>query len=157
MRAGAQLLQVFESNAEHLGPHQFEVFALPYLTTIQREVRRKTAAEGLAEVPMTVFAKGGHYALASLGRSGYDTVGLDWTVAPALAREVVGPGVTLQGNMDPCALYAPKEEIDGIVAAMAKKFGSQRWIANLGHGIYPDMEPDHLAAFISAVHRHSAA
>jgi len=156
VRAGAQLLQVFESNAEHLGPAEFETFALPYLTTICSEVRRKAAAEGLPEVPMTVFAKGGHYALASLAKSGYDVVGLDWTVDPELAREVVGPGVTLQGNMDPCALYAPKEEIDGIVKAMANKFGSQRWIANLGHGIYPDMDPDHLAAFIAAVHRHSA-
>merc|ERR550534_1707492 len=106
------------------------------------------ANEGLPTVPMTVFAKGGHYALESLGKSGYETVGLDWTIDPSAARAKVGDRVTLQGNLDPCALYAPKEEIEKIVKNMASRFGSQRWIANLGHGIYPDMDPDHLAAFI---------
>jgi len=155
-RAGAQLLQVFESNAEYLGPAEFDTFALPYLTRINKEVKELLAKEGLPTVPMTVFAKGGHYALESLAKSGYETVGLDWTIDPALARAKVGDKVTLQGNLDPCALYAPKEEIDKIVKEMAARFGSQRWIANLGHGIYPDMDPDHLAAFIQAVHKHSA-
>merc|ERR1719278_1422933 len=81
-------------------------------------------------------------------KSGYETVGLDWTIDPAMARVKVGDQVTLQGNLDPCALYAPKEQIDKIVKDMAASFGSQRWIANLGHGIYPDMDPEHLAAFI---------
>ena len=85
MRAGAQLLQVFESNAEHLGPKQFEVhsltwsctgvflqvFCLPYLVRINQGVKVKVVKEGLAAVPMTVFAKGGHYALKSLAQSGY--------------------------------------------------------------------------------------
>lgn len=79
------------------------------------------AKEGLPIVPMTVFAKGGHYALESLGKSGYETVGLDWTIDPALARVKVGDNVTLQGNLDPCALYAPKEEIDKIVKEMATR------------------------------------
>ena len=79
------------------------------------------AKEGLPIVPMTVFAKGGHYALESLGKSGYETVGLDWTFDPALARVKVGDNVTLQGNLDPCALYAPKEEIDKIVKEMATR------------------------------------
>lgn len=77
--------------------------------------------EGLPTVPMTVFAKGGHYALDCLGKSGYETVGLDWTIDPAMARAKVGDGVTLQGNLDPCALYAPKEEIDKIVKEMATR------------------------------------
>jgi len=156
VRAGAQLLQVFESNAEYLGPKEFEMFALPYLVKINSAVKEQLTTEGLATVPMTVFAKGGHYALSSLAESGYETVGLDWTIKPQEARSIVGSGVTLQGNMDPCALYAPVEEIDRIVKKMVEQFGSQRWIANLGHGIYPDMDPDHLAAFIAAVHKHSA-
>jgi len=156
VRAGAQLLQVFESNAEYLALSEFEKFALPSLLKINSEVKSKLASEGLAAVPMTVFAKGGHYALDCLATSGYETVGLDWTINPSEARKVVGSKVTLQGNMDPCALYAPLDEIDRIVKKMVDQFGSQRWIANLGHGIYPDMDPDHLAAFIAAVHKHSA-
>lgn len=156
VRAGAQLLQVFESNAEYLGSKEFQTFALPGLLEINSSVREKLASEGLATVPMTVFAKGGHYALDILAKSGYETIGLDWTIDPAKAREVVGAKVTLQGNLDPCALYAPVEEIDKKVETMVRQFGTQRWIANLGHGIYPDMEPDHVTAFINSVHKHSA-
>lgn len=102
-------------------------------------------------------------------------VGLDWTMEPREARHVltrmscvlarlcincvipshrkcVGETVTLQGNLDPCALYSPKEDIRAAVKKMAEGFGSQRWIANLGHGIYPDMNPEHLRTFIDSVH-----
>ena len=101
----------------------------------------------------TVFAKGGHYALKSLASSGYDVIGLDWTIDPSVAREVCEQsGVTLQGNLDPCALYAPKEELEAQVKKMATKFGHKNWIANLGHGIYPDMDPESMATFVNAVH-----
>jgi len=156
VRAGAQLLQVFESNAEYLGEDMFNIFSLPYLIQINSRVKAALTSQSLEQVPITVFSKGGHYALSSLSKSGYDTIGLDWTIDPALARQEVGGGVTLQGNMDPCALYAPLDQIDKIVSDMADKFGGQRWIANLGHGIYPDMSPDHLEGFIQAVHKHSA-
>jgi len=155
VRAGAQLLQVFESNAEYLGPDQFESFAFPFLVQINKQVKEKLAQENLEAVPMTVFAKGGHYALEKLADSGYETVGLDWTIDPVLARKVVGDKVTLQGNFDPPALYSSTEDIDKLVKIMCDKFGTHRWIANLGHGIYPDMDPDHLAAFIAAVQKHS--
>merc|ERR1712142_516881 len=72
VRAGAQLLQVFESNAEYLGPQQFSTFALPYLLQINNGVKAKLLEEGLELVPMTVFAKGGHYALEDLSKSGYE-------------------------------------------------------------------------------------
>ena len=126
-----------------------------------------------------VFPKGGHYALKDLSATDYDVIGIDWTVNPAEARKIVGDGVTLQGNLDPCALYASKVVIKAInlvsgwvhiasvlkllqdeLAVHAKKqcesFGSQRWIANLGHGIYPDVNPDHLGAYIEALQRISA-
>lgn len=67
----------------------------------------------------------------------------------------MGKRVTLQGNLDPCALYAPKEEIGRLVQKMLDDFGSQRYIANLGHGLYPDMDPEHVGAFVDAVHKHS--
>lgn len=104
---------------------------------------------------MTVFAKGGHYALESLSKTGYNTVGLDWTIDPLLARNIVGADVTLQGNLDPCALYGSKKDIEEAAKKLCDKFGSQRWIANLGHGIYPDVDPDHLGAYIDAIHKYS--
>uniref|UniRef100_A0A5F9C7K6 Uroporphyrinogen decarboxylase n=1 Tax=Oryctolagus cuniculus TaxID=9986 RepID=A0A5F9C7K6_RABIT len=102
-----------------------------------------------------IFAKDGHFALEELAQAGYEVVGLDWTVDPKKARERVGKTVTLQGNLDPCALYAPKEEIGQLVQQMLDGFGPQRYIANLGHGLYPDMDPEHVGAFVDAVHRHS--
>jgi len=155
VRAGAQLLQVFESNAEYLGAEQFNTFALPYLQKIYDNVKSKLESEGLEVVPMTVFAKGGHYALETLSKTGYNTVGLDWTIDPVLARQKVGPNVTLQGNLDPCALYGSKSDIEEAAKQLCDKFGTQRWIANLGHGIYPDVDPDHLGAYIAAIQKYS--
>ena len=89
-----------------------------------------------------------------MANSGYDVVGLDWTIDPSIAREVCGQsGVTLQGNLDPCALYASKEDLEAKVKEMAAKFGHKsKWIANLGHGIYPDMDPESMTTFVNAVH-----
>lgn len=156
VRAGAQLLQVFESNAEYLGKREFEKFVLPTLIDINKRVKEKLKDEGLDIVPMTIFAKGGHYALSELGKSGYDVVGLDWTVQPQFGRQCVGLDVTLQGNLDPCALYAPTEQLEEMVKEMANAFGRQRWIANLGHGIYPDMEPESVANLVKFVHKYTS-
>ncbi|XP_022196207.1 uroporphyrinogen decarboxylase [Nilaparvata lugens] len=148
--AGAQLLQVFESNAEYLGPEQFDEFSLPYLKQIAYRVKEMIGSE-LGTVPMTVFAKGAHYGLEKLGQSGYEVVGIDWTVDPVEARKRVGPNVTLQGNLDPCALYASKETIEKMAKTMVEKFGKHRYIANLGHGIYPDVPPENVEIFINAI------
>ncbi|XP_067846197.1 uroporphyrinogen decarboxylase isoform X1 [Heptranchias perlo] len=153
--AGAQALQVFESHAGHLGSEQFSEFALPYLREIAYRVKEKLKATGLDQVPMIVFAKDAHYALEDISVSGYEVVGLDWTIQPKVARERIGKKVTLQGNMDPCALYAPKDKISETVKKMIEEFGTQRYIANLGHGMYPDMDPEHVAKFVEAVHTHS--
>ncbi|XP_076070038.1 uroporphyrinogen decarboxylase [Oratosquilla oratoria] len=156
VKAGAQLLQVFESHAEHLGPYLFKEYALPYLKLIVDQVKERVAAQGLDSIPMTIFPKGGHYCLKDVAQLNYDVIGIDWTVDPAKARELVGPNKTLQGNLDPCALYASKDNISKMVQEMVNRFGVHRYIANLGHGIYPDMDPEHLAAFIEAVHKHES-
>jgi len=104
-----------------------------------------------------VFAKGGHYAVSSLSQLSYEVVGLDWTIEPEKARAEVGENITLQGNLDPCGLYALPEDLDHLAKKMVEKFGRKRWIANLGHGIYPDIDPAHVEAFINAVHKHSKA
>lgn len=153
VKAGAQMLQVFESHAEHLSPELFVKFALPYIKEIRERVVEHLQAQGLAAVPMTIFAKGGHYGLKELAECNYEVIGLDWTVYPAWARKLVGPNVSLQGNMDPCALYGSKEVLEQTVSKMLNQFGTQRYIANLGHGIYPDMDPASMTTFVSAIHR----
>ncbi|XP_027693884.1 uroporphyrinogen decarboxylase [Vombatus ursinus] len=153
--AGAQALQVFESHAGHLGPELFSEFALPYIREVAQRVKARLQEAGLAPVPLIIFAKDGHYALEELAQAGYEVIGIDWKVNPAQARERVGKSVTLQGNLDPCALYASKEKIGQYVEQMLAAFGPQRHIANLGHGIYPDMDSAHVGAFVEAVHQHS--
>ncbi|RVE61555.1 hypothetical protein OJAV_G00172860 [Oryzias javanicus] len=152
--AGAQALQVFESHAGILGPAEFKEFSLPYLRDIARRVKDRLKEAG-QDVPMIVFAKDAHYGLEDLSQSNYEVVGLDWTIDPQSARERTGGKVSLQGNMDPCALYAPKERISDIVKKMVAGFGTRGYIANLGHGLYPDMEPENVGAFVEAVHQHS--
>lgn len=152
--AGAQLLQVFDSNVEFLGYDQFLTFSLQYLKEIAVTVKSRLKEIGVEPVPMIVFAKGANYAIKELSEIGYDVVQLSWTVRPEVARRDA-PSVTLQGNLDPCAMYASKEEISNLVAQMLSRFGTQKLIANLGHGVYPDFDPDHVKAFIDAIHFHS--
>nr|XP_014291685.1 uroporphyrinogen decarboxylase [Halyomorpha halys] len=148
-KAGAQLLQVFESSAEYLGPELFQQFALPCIREISETVKK---ALGDKKVPMTIFAKGAHYALESLANCGYEVVGIDWTVDPHEARKRVGQNVTLQGNLDPCALYSEEKALSKLSSDMLKSFGKERYIANLGHGIYPDVEPEKVGIFLKTIH-----
>lgn len=146
--AGAQMLQVFESNAGHLSAHIFEKYCTPRLKRIATSVKSRL---GKHAVPMTIFAKDGHFALESFSNSDYDVIGVDWCTPPELAREKVGNKV-LQGNLDPCALYAPEEKLAKIVLEMVNRFSTDKYIVNLGHGIYPDMSPDSVKTFIKTVH-----
>lgn len=153
VKAGAQMLQVFESSAGFLGPREFETFSLPYLKEIATQVKEKLKKANLQVVPMTVFAKDAHYALEWLSNSDYDVISIDWTIDPKIARQRVGPNITLQGNLDPCALYSDSSTIESTVRDMISSFRSHRYIANLGHGIYPDMDPESVKVFIDAVHK----
>ncbi|CAL8100837.1 unnamed protein product [Calicophoron daubneyi] len=154
--AGAQLLQVFESHAGALTPHLFSTFALPYLTEIVKRVRHELLHEHHYATddlpPLIIYAKDGHFALKQLVDSGYDVVSIDWTIEPSRAREIAQNKVTLQGNLDPCALYAPEKELRTLVTQMLEEFKSHRYIVNLGHGIYPDTDPEKVAFFVNLVH-----
>merc|ERR1711943_145639 len=108
----------------------FEEFSLPYLADNAKRVK---AALPEVTLPMTVFAKGSHYALEALADTEYDTISLDWTMDPASSRLRVGKNKSLQGNLDPCALYGTPERIEEEVQRMVDGFGTQRYIANLGH------------------------
>ena len=107
---------------------------------------------------MTLFAKGANYALASLAENaGYDVLSLDWTVDPAEARRLVGDKVGLQGNLDPNLLYGGKAAIEQGVKRMCQAFrGGKGWIANLGHGITPGVDPEDLRWFFECVHKYSS-
>lgn len=153
-RHGAQLVQIFESNAEYLTRELFERFAYPYILKICREFKRRVAEMQLSDtVPIIFFAKGGHYTLDLIANDSdlIDVVSLDWTIDPELARAKTRQ--TLQGNLDPCALYASDEDLNVMAHTLVKKFGKQRYIANLGHGIYPDMDPEKVRVFVDAIHR----
>ncbi|KAJ7688191.1 uroporphyrinogen decarboxylase [Mycena rosella] len=156
-KAGAQLLQVFDSAAGELSPHDFALFSLPTLVHISRTVRARLAAAGLPQPPMTLFAKGAAHALPALAGAGYDTLGLDWKVDPAEARRAVGGTVALQGNMDPHVLYGGRAAIERTVQRMCAGFaGEGGWIANLGHGITPAVDPEDVRWFFECVRKYSA-
>ncbi|RKO96913.1 hypothetical protein CXG81DRAFT_12368 [Caulochytrium protostelioides] len=149
VKAGAQLLQVFDSWAGELSPAQYQQFALPYATQLAARVR---AAVG-SDVPLCYFPKGAASALPWLRSSAYDCLQVDWTVTPQDARVLAGPEKTLQGNADPCVLYADEPAIRAVTQTMLEGFGpASRYIANLGHGMYPDHDPEHLGYYLNAVH-----
>lgn len=100
-----------------------------------------------------MFAKDGHFVLEELAQSHYEVIGLDWTIKPKQARRVCGETLTFQGNLDPCALYAPKEELTKLTKDMLQKFGYRNYICNLGHGIYPDVDPENVKHFVDTVHK----
>ncbi|KAF9999485.1 Uroporphyrinogen decarboxylase in heme biosynthesis [Entomortierella chlamydospora] len=151
VRAGAQMLQVFDSWGGELSPQDFDLFSLPYLTQIAKRVKAELGSEA---VPMTVFAKGSWYALDQLSDIGYDAVSLDWTHTPESAKAITKGRVTLQGNMDPNVLFGGDEAIIAAVEKMVRGFGStERYIANLGHGILPTVPVEAMELFLKTVHR----
>ncbi|KLJ13306.1 uroporphyrinogen decarboxylase [Blastomyces silverae] len=157
--AGAQLVQVFDSWAGELSPSSFADFSLPYLRYISANLPKRLAEMGQEVVPMTVFAKGAWYALDALCDSGYNVVGLDWLYDPAEAMKIARGRVTLQGNADPGCLYGTRESITAIVENMVKGFWGEKrgWIANLGHGITPLVDPEDLRFYFQEIHRLTSA
>ena len=143
--AGAQAVQLFDSWAGALGPRDFREFALPYLTESVRVARQ-------AGAPVIAFAPGAGWALDAIAGTGADVVGVDWQTEAADARSRLGSDqVALQGNLDPCWLYATPEVIRERTHDMLRAFGPRGHIANLGHGILPDVPVAHARAFIDAV------
>lgn len=145
VRAGADLVQLFDSWAGVLSREQYLEFALPYIAKI---------CDAIDDVPKTVFAKGAYYVRKELGMLNCETIGLDWNMDIEESRKLVGNNVTLQGNLDPCLLYSDKVTIKEATKKMLNTFGSTRHIANLGHGLYPDTNPDHVKYFIETVKQH---
>ncbi|MFQ5335441.1 MAG: uroporphyrinogen decarboxylase [Flavobacteriales bacterium] len=142
VEAGADILQLFDSWAGILPPQQYSEFAIKYIGRI---------CDAIDNVPIIVFAKGAYFALSELAALSCQVIGLDWNMNIATTKEIVGPGKTLQGNADPCLLYAGEEEIIEKTKIMLRNFGHKNYIANLGHGLYPDTDPEKVKLFINTV------
>lgn len=105
VKAGAQMLQVFESSADYISKEQFAEVSLPYVREIRNRLRERLQQQSIEPVPMVIFAKGGGHSLAEQAQLGYEVIGLDWSVDPIAARQQVGPNITLQGNLHPEEMY----------------------------------------------------
>lgn len=147
VKAGANLVQIFDSWGGLWSPRDFETFSLKYIRQIVEVLKE--------ECPVIIFAKGAWFALEEMASTGAQGLGIDWCIKPSLARQFAGNNITLQGNFDPAKLLAPIPEIKRSVREMIDEFGTTRYIANLGHGILPNIPVDHARAFVDAVKEYS--
>ncbi len=148
IKNGVDMVQIFDSWAGILSPETYAEFSLKYVSQI---------CDAITEVPVTVFAKGAFFARKEMGLLNCRTIGLDWNMGIQESRALIGPDKTLQGNLDPCILYASQEEIQKHTRYMIKTFGPHKHIANLGHGVYPDTSVDKVKCFIDTVKEYSFA
>jgi uroporphyrinogen decarboxylase len=142
-RAGADVVQIFDSWGGLLGPDDFENLSLRYI--------RQIVAALKGEVLTIVFAKGAWHSLEAMAATGAHGLGIDWCIRPSMARQLAGPRIVLQGNFDPAKLLSPIPVIEKEVSAMLDAFSGSPHIANLGHGILPDVPVDHARAFVETV------
>jgi uroporphyrinogen decarboxylase len=147
IKAGADIIQVFDSWAGILSPDQYAEFSLPYISKI---------CDAINEIPKTVFAKGAFFAREKMNALNCNVVGLDWNMDIAESRKLI-PSKTLQGNLDPCALYGSLADVKRETKKMLAAFGTEKHIANLGHGLYPDTEVDKVKCYIDTVKEVSSA
>jgi len=149
-RAGAQALMIFDTWGGVLTPRDYELFSLQYMRMIVAELHRRHPRP---EVPIILFTKGGGPWLEAIAKTGCDAAGVDWTTSLGDARRRVGDRLALQGNMDPSVLYAQPERICDEVAAILADYGpGSGHVFNLGHGIHPLVNPEHVAVLVEAVH-----
>lgn len=154
IRAGVQVVQIFDTWGGVLSPHAYQKFSLHYMHKILQGLLREHDGR---RVPVIVFTKNGGLWLEKIASIGSDCVGLDWTINISEARTRIGSQVSLQGNMDPSVLYAAPARIREEVSMILQQFGSGNGhVFNLGHGIHQHVDIDHVSAFIDAVHELSA-
>ncbi len=145
INAGADLVQLFDSWAGILPENQYQTFALDYIDQI---------CNAIEEVPVTVFAKGAISSRKAIGTTNCNVVGLDWNMNIHETRALI-PNKVLQGNLDPAVLYGDLNIVKTKTQKMIDDFGKGKHIANLGHGVYPDIHPDKVKCFIDTVKEYS--
>jgi uroporphyrinogen decarboxylase len=141
IKAGADIVQIFDSWAGILSPDQYKEFSQRYIAQI---------CDAINEVPTIVFAKGAFFARGDMNAVKCNVVGLDWNMGIEESRKLM-PEKVLQGNLDPCALYGSLSDVKRETKKMLEAFGPHKHIANLGHGLYPDTEVDKVKCFIDTV------
>ena len=153
--AGAQVLMIFDTWGGALQPDDYRRFSLAPMQRILDELERE---RGGTRVPVILFTKGAGPLLADMSETGCDALGVDWTTDLATARELTADRVALQGNLEPAVLKQPPQAIEAAVAGVLESYGrGPGHVFNLGHGITPDVDPDHLRIMIDTVHRLSPA
>ena len=146
--AGADVIQIFDSWGGLLSPGDFENISLQYI--------RQIVAALKDEVPTIIFAKGAWHSLKNMAATGAQGLGIDWCISPQMAREFAGNNIVLQGNFDPAKLLSPIPVIEKEVKEILQAFGKGNHIANLGHGILPNVPVDHARAFVNTVKEFSS-
>lgn len=146
INAGVDLVQLFDSWAGILPPAHYQIFSLKYITQICTAIQK---------VPIIFFAKGAYFARKAMHSLPCEVIGLDWNMDIHTSRALIGTEKTLQGNLDPCVLYGSLATIKQETIAMLEAFGPYKHIANLGHGVYPDTDPDKVKYFVATVQEYS--
>lgn len=148
VRVGVDAVQLFDSWGGMLGEEDYQVFSWQYMQQIIDALKDETK--------VIAFAKGCWFALPTMARSGVHALGVDWTCSARNARYLSGGQIPLQGNFDPSKLLSPIPEIEKLAHKMVSEFGTQKYIANLGHGILPNVPVDHAKAFVKAIKNYQA-
>ncbi len=143
VKAGVDAVQVFDSWGGMLSPVDYQEFSWQYIQQIIDALKE--------QVPVIAFGKGCWFALDKMSKSGASALGVDWTCSPQNARKLSGGNITLQGNFDPSRLFSSPREIKTMVNEMINAFGKDKYVANLGHGILPNIPVENAQAFVDAV------
>ena len=148
--AGAQALMIFDTWGGLLGPAPFREFSLHYMTQVVDALKSDASARDL---PIILFSKGAGYHLSTMADTGCAALGVDWTIDLADARDAVAGKVALQGNLDPSVLRSNPETIRREARAVLDSYGNHPGhVFNLGHGITPEVDPEHVKVLVDEVH-----
>ena len=143
--SGVNVIQVFDSWGGILTPVTYNEFSLIYMQKVISNIRE------YSDIPIIIFTKGGGLWLDQIKSIEPDCIGLDWSISIKQARDCIGNNICLQGNLDPAVLYGSHQSIEKHVRSVMDGFSSVGHVFNLGHGIYPDVDPENVVAMISAV------